>query len=200
MKRKSFAEKYIAVNDALNKIAEQFVLTLWQVDEVVGWIATGHAPITPLDSEDQEQIVRVDGEAIENYADFGLEAHLEEFLIENWERIEFGKTYEVLTEDGDLIGQQYVTPIGRIDLLCKSRDGKEWLVLELKKGKSSDAVVGQILRYISWVKANLTETDQNVRGVIILGETDEKLMWSVKELSDVQVMTYSVSFDLKVQV
>lgn len=196
LKRKSFAEKYLAVNDALNKIAEQFDLTLWQVDEIVGWIATGNPPIAPLGSEGSP-VVRVDGEIVENFADFGLEAHLEEFLIENWERIEFGKQFDILTEDGDIVGQQYITPIGRIDLLCKSKDDKEWLVLELKKGKSSDAVTGQILRYISWVKANLAEDGQKVRGAIILGETDDKLMWSVKELPDVQVLTYSVSFELK---
>lgn len=200
LKRKSFAEKYVAVNDALNKVADMYGLTLWQVDEIVGWIATGNQPIAPLGEDGEPRpAMTVDGEIIENYSDFGLEAHLEEFLIENWDRIEFGKTHEVLTEDGDLVGQQYVTPVGRIDLLCRSLDGKEWLILELKKGKSSDAVTGQILRYISWVKANLAEEGQTVRGVIILGETDEKLMWSVKELPDVQVMTYSVSFELKTQ-
>lgn len=196
LKRKTFAEKYIAVNDALNKIADQFELTLWQVDEVVGWIATGNQPIAPLDEERKEPM-RVDGDLIEDYADFGLESHLEDFLIENWDRLALGKNYEILTEDGDITGQQYITPIGRMDLLCKSRDGKEWLILELKKGKSSDAVTGQILRYIAWAKENLATDGETVCGVIILGETDEKLMWSVKGLPDVQVMTYSVSFELK---
>ena len=197
LKRKSFAEKYVAVNGVLKQIAEQFKLSLWQVDEVIGWISAGNPPIAPLDAPEGISETHVDGEAVENYADFGLEAHLEEFLIENWERIPLGKNYKILTEDGDITGQQYITPIGRIDLLCKSCDGKEWLILELKKGRSSDAVTGQILRYISWVRANLVEEGQTVRGVIILGESDDRLMWSVKELPNVQVMTYSVSFELK---
>jgi hypothetical protein len=194
-KRKTFAEKYISINEILNNLAKEYNLTLWQVDEIFGWIMLGNSPIGS-DEECEIGIKNVD-ESIEDYADFGLEAHLEDFLVENWEKLDLNKGYEIYTEDGDIVGQQYITPIGRIDLLCKSKDNKEWLILELKKGKSSDAVTGQILRYIGWIKENLAEPNQTVRGIIILGEIDEKLKYSVKTLDNVNVLTYSVSFQLK---
>jgi hypothetical protein len=52
-------------------------------------------------------------------------------------------------------GRQYPTPIGNIDLLAIDKKNKEFVVIELKKGRSSDAVIGQILRYMGWVKDKL---------------------------------------------
>jgi len=198
MSRKSFAERYLTVNEELLQIAGDYSLTLWQLDEIIGWIATGHSPISPKDGEKEYlPIDSEDEESYEAYADFGLESHLEEFLVENWSNINLSKKYNILTEDGDIVGQQYVTPVGRIDLLCKSKDNKEWLILELKKGRSSDAVVGQILRYIGWIKENLAKPEQKVRGIIVLGEIDDKLRYSVKTTDNIEILTYSVSFQLK---
>ena len=41
------------------------------------------------------------------------------------------------------------------------------LVIELKKGRASDSVVGQIQRYMGYVKDELAEKNQPVKGVII---------------------------------
>jgi len=194
-KKKSFSEKYIAVNDVLINFASEYGLTLWQVDEIVGWIVS-NPPIGSDDVVTKTSVTEIAGEIVEDYTDFGLEAHLEEFIVENWEKLDLGKNYDILSEDGDLIGQQYITPIGRIDLLAKSKDGKEWLILELKKGRSSDAVTGQILRYIGWTEDNLAESGQTVRGIIILGDIDDKLRYSVKTISNVNLLTYQVDFKL----
>jgi RecB family endonuclease NucS len=72
-----------------------------------------------------------------------LEEHLEDFLVENWAQTDFGKEYEIFEEDGEKVGQQYPTDTGLVDILAIRKDGKELLVLELKKGRASDAVVGQ---------------------------------------------------------
>jgi len=134
---------------------------------------------------------------MEDYKDFGLEAHLEDFLVENWEKLDLGKKYNILEEDGDLVGQQYITPVGRMDILCKSKDEKEILVLELKKGRSSDAVVGQTLRYIGWLEENMAHNGEKIKGLIILGENDDRLKYSLKTVPNVDLMTYKVSFELK---
>lgn len=42
--------------------------------------------------------------------------------------------------------RQLVTPIGRIDLLCRGADGK-YVVVEIKANEATDSVFGQILRY-----------------------------------------------------
>jgi restriction system protein len=92
---------------------------------------------------------------------FALEKHLEEFIVRNWQTLELGKQYNIY-QDEDQSGQQY--PIGNwyIDILAISKDKKQLLVIELKKGRPSDVVVGQILRYMGYVKDSIAEAHQEV--------------------------------------
>jgi len=136
-------------------------------------------------------------QGIEDIENFGLESHLEDFIVANWEKLILGKKYLILKEGKELIGQQYITPIGRIDILAKNKNGKEWLVIELKKGKSSDQVVGQILRYIAWIKENEAKQEDKVRGLIITQDQNEKLKYSIKATENIELMNYSVSFKLQ---
>src|SRR5690606_27662679 len=79
-------------------------------------------------------------ETIEDPTVFALEKHLEDFLIQNWKQTELGKRYDIYEEDGEPVGQQYLTDTGYIDILAISKDRKELLVVELKKGRVSDIV------------------------------------------------------------
>jgi RecB family endonuclease NucS len=45
-------------------------------------------------------------------------------------------------------------------------------VVELKRGRASDVVVGQALRYMGFVKEQLAEDDQTVEGAIIALDDD----------------------------
>jgi len=152
------------------------------------------------DHEDEiEELLSGDTERLstEEYKEFGLESHLEEFLVSNWDKLNLNKKYSILKEEGKTIGQQYVTPIGRIDILAKGNDNKEWLIIELKKGKSDDQVVGQVLRYVGWIEENLAEEGETVRGLIITKDRDDKLLYALKTLKNVSLMTYIVRFDLE---
>ena len=194
--KEGFADKYVKINEVLNNLASKYKITLWQLDEIVGWIALGYPPIssdiTPEIKEDLEN-----REELESYEDFGLESHLEDFLVENWEKLELGKKYSILEENGDIVGQQYFTPIGKIDILAKSKDGSEWLIVELKKGKSNDQVVGQTLRYIGWIKKNKAKGNEKVKGLIIVREKDDKLRYALQSVNNIDLMTYSVNFKLQ---
>ncbi len=53
------------------------------------------------------------------------------------------------------------------------------VVIELKKGRGSDRVVGQIGRYLAWVQERY-QTD--VRGIIISQTRSKKLEYAVKSL------------------
>ena len=79
-----------------------------------------------------------------------MEKHLEDFLVENWASTDLGTTYDIYEEDGELVGQQYPTDTGPLDILAISKDKKRLLVVELKKGRASDVVVGQTLRYMGY--------------------------------------------------
>ncbi|RKX92373.1 MAG: hypothetical protein DRP84_10140 [Spirochaetes bacterium] len=131
--------------------------------------------------------------------EFVMEEYLEEFIEENFDKIDFEAKLE-LYQDEENTGRQYPTPVGNIDLLAIDRNKKEFVVIELKKGRSSDVVVGQILRYMGWVKENLAVNDYdqyNVRGIIISKEKDDRLEYALKMLQNVNVFLYSVSFELR---
>lgn len=131
-------------------------------------------------------------------SEFALEKHLEDFLIENWKNTIFGNHYDLLTdENGDLSAQQYQTEVGPIDILAIKKDKSEILILELKKGRSGDAVVGQMLRYITAVKKELLEENQKVRAVILTGQDDKKLRYSLEALGGIiEFMVYKISFTI----
>lgn len=139
----------------------------------------------------------LDGDVVENIDDFGMESHLEDFIVKNWSNLILGKKYKIVSEDDKLTGQQYNTPIGRIDILAKSKDDSEWLVIELKKGRNGDQVVGQILRYIGWIRANEAGSTQKVSGLIITQEFDDKLHYAVSATNNIKMMTYKVKFTLE---
>jgi restriction system protein len=89
-----------------------------------------------------------------------------------------------------------LTDTGPIDIFAVSKDKKSLLVIELKKGRASDAVVGQILRYMGYVKEVLAENGQAVRGVIIALEDDLRIRRSLAVTSNIEFYRYQVSFKL----
>ncbi len=104
---------------------------------------------------------------------FYMEKQLEDFIIENWNKTEFGKKYDLIEEEGELISQQFKTDIGFIDILAKDKKTKNYVVIELKKNQTSDDTIGQLLRYMGWIKKN--KKDDGVKGVIVAGQFDTKL-------------------------
>lgn len=128
---------------------------------------------------------------------FYMEKQLEDFLIENWENTGLGRKYDLIVEDGVVLSQQYKTDIGRIDLLIKEKDTGKYVVVELKKGQTSDQTVGQIARYIGWIKEHRSP-GKEVGGIIIAGKYDKKLNYAVKALSglELEIYLYRVDFRL----
>lgn len=127
---------------------------------------------------------------------FALEKHLEDFLVQNWKHTELGKNYNIFEEDGELVGQQYPTDTGNIDILAISKDKKQLLVVELKKGRISDMVIGQIQRYMGYVKEELAENDQVVKGIIIALEDDLRLRRALSVTQNIEFYTYKIDFKL----
>lgn len=132
---------------------------------------------------------------IEEPSVFVLEKYLEEFLVSNWEHTDLGKKYDIFSDE-DGTGQQYETDSGRIDILAVSKDGSELLIIELKKGRASDVVAGQITRYMGYVMSELALPNQRVRGLIVAREDDSKLRYSLKAIPNVDFYRYEVSFKL----
>ncbi len=154
-------------------------------DEIEKFI--GGSPANTLVSTD---------ETLEDISTFQMEKHLEEFLVQNWKQTEFGRDYNIFEEEGEVVGQQYQTDTGPIDILAVSKDKKILLVIELKRGRASDGVVGQIQRYMGYVKEELAEKGQTVKGVIIALEDDLRIRRALAVATNIEFYRYQVSFKL----
>lgn len=96
------------------------------------------------------------------------EAALEDWLEGNLEQLEQGLT---------LIGRQYETPdAGRLDILAKDVGG-QYVVVELKRDLANDTALGQLLRYMGWVRVNLSEGNE-VRGYVVGEEFDDRMVYA----------------------
>jgi hypothetical protein len=130
--------------------------------------------------------------------EFVMEKYLEEFMEANFAKINFGAKLE-LYEDDEGSGRQYQTSVGPIDLLAVDKDKKEFVVIELKKGRTGDAVVGQVLRYMGWAAEQLIpkHPGYKVRGIVVIPGEDDKLRLALSQMPGVAALVYSVSFELR---
>jgi len=94
------------------------------------------------------------------------------------------------------VGQQYPTDTGPMDVLAIKKDKSELLVVELKRGRASDVVVGQVLRYMGFVKEELAEPGQSVRGVIIALEDDIRIRRALAVTPTIEFYRYQMTFRL----
>ncbi len=129
--------------------------------------------------------------------EFALEKYLQEFIESNWQKIHFGDKLHLFRDSNGNSGSQYVAgDAGYIDLLAQD-ESKQFVVLELKKGRKNDEVVGQVLRYLTWVEENLSD-GREARAIIIVREKDRKLELAVRQVSHkVKVLLYKIDFSLQ---
>lgn len=142
----------------------------------------------------QNLLVSTD-KTIEDPTAFALERHLEDFLVRNWAQTPLAANYNIF-QDKENTGRQFKTDTGFIDILAISRDRKELLVVELKKGRASDAVVGQIQRYMGFISEVIAEEHQRVRGIIIALEDDLRIRRALNVAPNIEFYRYEVKFDL----
>ena len=163
-------------------------------------IISGHAEeiealIGGLPSPTATPVMTSEG-LIEDPVGFGMEKHLEDFLVSNWSQTELSRDFDIFTDEGEIVGQQYPTDTGNLDILAISKDRKRLLVVELKKGRASDAVVGQILRYMGFVQDELAEEGQTVEGAVIALDDDHRIRRALAMVPSVSFFRYKVSFQL----
>ena len=65
--------------------------------------------------------------------------------------------------------------------MARHRSENRWLVIELKRNQSSDETVGQILRYMGWMRRRKAE-GAAVEGLIICREIDQRLQYTLDGL------------------
>ena len=106
----------------------------------------------------------------EGGSEFAYERDLQNYLAKNLHRIEPGlRVYE----DDDISGLEFPAGGRYIDILAVDAQGS-FVVVELKVSRGYDRVIGQLLRYMSWVEQNM-ETSKPVRGIIVAKEITDDL-------------------------
>jgi hypothetical protein len=136
--------------------------------------------------EDDDAGAAVDA-ALAGSSQFALEKDLQRYLADNLQLIESGLA---LFQDEEITGLEYPAGGGRrIDILAKDQSGG-FVVLELKVEKGYDRVVGQLLRYVNWVRKELAEPGQRVRGIIVCRSMSEDLVLACAGIKDVELFEY----------
>lgn len=125
-------------------------------------------------------------------AEFAFERDLRNYLEKNLSALEPGLR---LFEDEGLTGVEFPAGTRRIDILAVAADGA-FVVVELKVSRGYDRVIGQIMRYMAWVKANMAD-DKSVRGIIVASEISDDLKLAATLLPDVRLVEYELAFKLK---
>lgn len=157
----------------------------------------GISKVKEEEIEEKEEIISSGvNESDDNTGFVPLEKHLEEYIMKNWDIIDFGEKLTIYREDEETPGQQYVTDVGIIDILAKDEKGN-FVVIELKRAESRYHVLGQVLNYMSWVEENLATNGEKVRGMIIVGRADKTLKYALKQVSDkVTLKEYRIKMTL----
>ena len=125
--------------------------------------------------------------------EFAYERDLKNFLASNLQVIRPSLS---IYEDEDISGIEF--PVGGryIDILAVE-NGQDIIVIELKVSKGYDRAIGQLLRYMAWIKKNLAEPEQKVKGMIIARSISEDLRLAASLVKNVELFEYELSISLK---
>lgn len=129
----------------------------------------------------------------EGYSIFALEAHLRDYLARNLPKLDGLATALTLYKAEDRDGVEFQTDVGPIDILATGNG--DFYVFELKLARGPDSALGQILRYMGWVKKHLAGSKQ-VFGVIVASDISEKLRYAATQVPNVRLMEYQLTVEL----
>jgi hypothetical protein len=132
-----------------------------------------------------------DSGATQDYS-LALEKYLEDLLVDGWDSLPWAASLEY-------IGRQVPCgDLGFIDILAKDRTSGDFVVIELKRDESDDEVVGQLSRYMGWIKEHRAlPTCVGVKGIIVVHEVTPKLRSAIIPLSIVDLYTYDLAIALR---
>jgi hypothetical protein len=127
---------------------------------------------------------------------FGLEYQLRDFLSQNLPSIRVGdRSLRLYVDPAGRDGVEYPTAVGPIDLLAVDAQGN-FTVFELKRARTADRAVGQLTRYMGWVKHTIGR-GRTVDGVIVAKSINTRLRYAASVIPGVSLFEYHVVFHLQ---
>lgn len=187
--------KYIRILEELKKLKDDFgselELDFDDVDIFLHWIAA--------DEEGKNAIKNMVGESDLTEVGIYLEAPGERFIQQlikpNFDSVFAPLSLKLYDADPDQTGAQFNTPIGIIDFLALDKNTGDFIVIELKIGKANEYAIGQILKYMGYVKEELAG-DKHVRGIILAEDIDDKAKYTLTMVSSIEFRRYRLNFQL----
>ena len=171
---------------------------IWEIREneygrqVVTQRQAGEASVPPVESGADSEI---ESETTGGLS-FPLESHLRDFIVKNLDSIRLnGKRLQLYSDPQGRDGVEYPTDVGPIDVLATDEDNN-LVVFELKVSKGADRTIGQILRYMGWVKKHLA-SNRGVKGAIVAHAISEQLKYAVSVTPGISLFEYQISFSIK---
>lgn len=174
---------YVETNKKLKEIAKELGTNLTEVDCLMYYISSiGERP--------------PEGEGIEAKVPSEDEV-LRPLVVENLDKL--FPSFELFEDEDGNKGVDYSIPgAGRADIICIDKDSGDLVIIELKKGRSGEVAVGQLLKYIGGSMESLCEKDQRARGIIIVKEVDEKLRLAVLPIKNlISLKIYDIGVKLQ---
>jgi hypothetical protein len=171
----------------------------WQIEEtpdevrlmMPGSPADG-ATVTAVLGAPEEATTASEAEA----TSFALEAQLRDFIAGNLPRIPINNVaLRVFTDSTGRTGIEYPTGVGPIDILAVDSSGNLY-VFELKLDRGPDRALGQLARYMGWVKLHLADA-HSVNGVVVARAIDERLRYAAAVIPNVVLLEYEVEFSVR---
>ncbi len=109
--------------------------------------------------------------------------HYQTLIHKNFKKL-FGNELSYLDPDAQNIknGQYDTEDAGTMDFLCIDKNN-DFVVIELKR-KATDSTIGQLCRYMGWVKQNLCKDGQKIKGIILADSKDIYINYALNIISD----------------
>lgn len=149
----------------------------------------------------KEQIKMDNKDALSSDSEFEQEfealevQHYQSLLHRNFNRLFPNLKYFDEEEQRVRNGQYDTQTVGIIDILAID-EKNNFKVIEIKR-KANDQTLGQILRYMGWVKEELCKDGQKVDGIIIGERKDLQLEFALKVVPNVKFIKLNLNITLE---
>jgi len=152
---------------------------------------SGETTVSTVLGEDTES-----DEAEAPDAAFALEFQLRDFIAQNIRTIDVnGRRLRLYVDPTGRDGIEFPTAVGPIDILAVDESGA-FFVFELKRARSPDYAMGQLTRYMGWVRETIGK-EREVHGVIVAKNISDSLRYAVAVVPHVSLFEYEVEFHLR---
>jgi RecB family endonuclease NucS len=171
----------------------------WITEETETQVLVLHpgTPKTAIQAIEDEDLAPGDEDTSDSDREtvFELEWQLRDFISHNIESLKLeGKTLRLYVGPQGRDGVEYPTDVGPIDILALNSDDA-FVIFELKRGRVADRAIGQISRYMGWIKKNLAH-GKMVKGVIVAKSISSNLRHAIVAVPNLSLFEYEVAFSL----